>query len=203
MRVSDEDMVPSFCATVRSASARDGECAASHVVAVPLGDRALYRRGRGAALTSSSRRADGRHKRGDRCAQGSSQVSSSTRQPGNEGHRRVRHGERRSLLSSVYYALPYLLAFALHMGAVLSVLGVLGGTVGERTLIPAALLLAALVLLFATPSRRRPYGHRVEHRRGRSAGRDGRSNAQDGQVAPAWIADGPGRTRIFNQEIRP
>ena len=74
--------------------------------------------------------------------------------------RRPRAGQRRRTLSTVYYSLPYVLAFGLHMGAVLWLVGVLGGSVAERTLMSAALLLAALLLLIATPSGPRPTGRR-------------------------------------------
>ncbi|PZS31657.1 MAG: hypothetical protein DLM61_08200 [Pseudonocardiales bacterium] len=72
----------------------------------------------------------------------------------------------------MYYALPYLLTFGLHMGAVLSLLGVFGGTVVVRTLMAAVLLLAALLLLLATPSGRRSHRTRRDGRRARSTGRD-------------------------------
>jgi hypothetical protein len=104
--------------------------------------------------------------------------------------RRPQAGHRRRTLSTVYYSLPYLLAFGLHMGAVLWLVGVLGGSVAERTLMSAAFLLAALLLLIATPSGPRPNRHRRQPRRHhrRTATAVGRDDAGHGDRR--WMAPG-------------
>lgn len=79
--------------------------------------------------------------------------------------RRADAAERRRTLTTVFHSFPYLMAFALHMSAVLWLVGVFGGTAGERTLLAAALLLAALLLLLATPSSPRPPRNRRRPRR--------------------------------------
>ncbi|MDQ6749792.1 MAG: hypothetical protein M3Z33_03415 [Actinomycetota bacterium] len=91
-------------------------------------------------------------------------MTGSTRQAGQGARLPAR---QTPTLTYVFHALPYVLVFAMHMGAVLGLVGVFGGTGVVRTLMAGALLLAALVLLFATPARRRPPGHRVHGRRTR------------------------------------
>ena len=86
-------------------------------------------------------------------------------QAGRNGVARVRSGGEGTTMLRAFHSLPYLLAFALHMVAVLWLVGVLGGAVGERTLMAAVLLLAALLLLFVAPSSPRGGRHRRRNRR--------------------------------------
>src|SRR5919199_2823495 len=74
-------------------------------------------------------------------------------QTGHHGVPRARSDGGGGTMSRAFHTFPYVLAFGLHMAAVLWLVGAFGGAAGERTLMAAVVLLAALLLLFVAPSR--------------------------------------------------